>query len=128
MKTHVTFLAEGFNQTEHKPNFINDDNFGEDVAQWIIAKLKNHRDISADPEPVQEDCGWLLQISTDQFSGDIGLGSYQVGTSTGEKHGWLCFWKAPRKNHSCSLERPKPMNTMFESKKPPKRYCGGFTT
>jgi hypothetical protein len=97
MKTHVTFLADGFNLTETKPNFINDGNFGEDVAQWIIAEFNKHSDISADPEPLQEDWGWLIQVSTDQFSGHIGLGSYQVGTSNGEKDGWLCFWEAPKK-------------------------------
>lgn len=97
MKNHVTFLADGFNLTETKPNFINDDNFGEDLAQWLIAEFNKHRDFSADPEPIQEDWGWLIQISTDQFSGHIGLGPYEVGTTDGEIYGWMCFWEAPKK-------------------------------
>ena len=96
MKTHVTFLAEGFNKIERKPNFINDDNFGEDLAQWIIAEFNKFKDISADPEPLQEDWGWLVFVSTEQFSGNIGMGSYEVGTSNGEKDGWLCFWDTPK--------------------------------
>ena len=97
MKTHVTFLADGFNQTEQKPNFINDENFGEDLAHWLIAEFKKFEDISADPEPLQEDWGWWVFISTGQFSGSIGLGSYVVGTSHGDQDGWLCFWDPAKK-------------------------------
>ena len=97
MKTHVTFLADGFNQTEQKPNFINDGNFGEDLAHWLIAEFKKFEDISADPEPLQEDWGWWVFISTGQFSGSIGLGSYVVGTSHGDQDGWLCFWDPAKK-------------------------------
>jgi hypothetical protein len=97
MKTHVTFLADGFNQTEQKPNFINDGNFGVDLAHWLIAEFKKFEDISADPEPLQEDWGWWVFISTGQFSGSIGLGSYVVGTSHGDQDGWLCFWDPQKK-------------------------------
>ena len=97
MKTHVTFLADGFNQTEQKPNFINDGNFGEDLAHWLIAEFKKFEDISADPEPLQEDWGWWVFISIGQFSGSIGLGSYVVGTSHGDQDGWLCFWDPAKK-------------------------------
>jgi hypothetical protein len=97
MKTHVTFLAEGFNQTERKPNFINDGNFGEDLAQWIIAEFNKFDDIPADTEPLQEDWGWRVFVSTKLCSGNIGLGCYQVETTSGEKDGWMCFWDAPKK-------------------------------
>ena len=97
MKTYVTFLSEGFNQTEQKPNFINDGNFGEDLAHWLIAEFKKFEDISSDPEPLQEDWGWWVFVSTGQFSGSIGLGSYVVGTSHGDQDGWLCFWDPPKK-------------------------------
>jgi len=67
MKTHVTFLADGFNQTEQKPNFINDGNFGEDLAHWLIAEFKKFEDILADPEPLQEDWGWCRQKRRSHF-------------------------------------------------------------
>jgi hypothetical protein len=57
MKTYVTFVADRFNQKERLPTFINDDNFGEDLAQWIIAKLSQAVDVLADPDPLQEDWG-----------------------------------------------------------------------
>jgi hypothetical protein len=97
MKNHVTFLAEGFNQTEQKPNFINDDNFGEDLALWMIAEFNKFKDISADPEPLQEDWGWWVFVSTENYTGHIGLGSYEVGTPDGQKDGWMCFWDTPKK-------------------------------
>ncbi|WP_216918995.1 hypothetical protein [Synechococcus sp. CCAP 1479/9] len=96
MKTHVTFLAEGLNQVEPKKNFINDSNFGEDMAQWIIDGFNKSGDVSADPEPLQEDWGWRVYVSTDGFSGNIGLGSYVVGTSSGDHDGWVCFWDKPK--------------------------------
>jgi hypothetical protein len=80
MKTYVTFVADRFNQKERLPTFINDDNFGEVLAQWIIAKLSQAVDVLADPDPLQEDWGWLVHVSVDQVSGHIGLGAYQVET------------------------------------------------
>ncbi|MFN6129282.1 MAG: hypothetical protein ACK6DC_20790 [Planctomycetota bacterium] len=105
MKNHVTFLADGFNQTEPKPNFINDGNFGEDLAHWLIAEFKKFEDISADPEPLQEDWGWLVFVSTGQFTGNIGLGFYVVGTSQGDQDGWLCVWDPPKKKKPFLLFR-----------------------
>ncbi|MFN9915281.1 MAG: hypothetical protein ACK53L_22015, partial [Pirellulaceae bacterium] len=102
MKTYVTFVADKFNQKERLPNFINDDNFGEDLAQWIIAKLSLADDISVDPDPLQEDWGWLVNVSVGQVSGHIGLGAYQVETPEGVKDGWMCFLKMP-KNRKPSL-------------------------
>jgi hypothetical protein len=97
MKNHVTFLADGFNQTEQRPNFINDGNFGEDLAHWLIAEFKNFEDISTDSEPLQEDWGWWVFVSTGQVYGSIGLGAYVVGTSHGDQDGWMCFWDPPEK-------------------------------
>ncbi len=98
MKNHVTFLADGFNQTEQRPNFINDGNFGEDLAHWLIAEFKKFEDTSAEPEPLQEDWGWWVFVSTGQVCGSIGLGAYVVGTSHGDQDGWMCFWDPPKKS------------------------------
>ena len=97
MRTHVTFVADSFNQKEGRPNFINDGNFGEDLAQWLIAKLSQVGDISVEPDPLQEDWGWCVFVSADQVSGFIGLGAYEVGTAEGIKDGWMCFLDMPRK-------------------------------
>jgi hypothetical protein len=55
----VTFHTTAFNMTERKPYFINDCCYGDDLARWMIAELKN-RGIHADAEPGQEDFGWYL--------------------------------------------------------------------
>jgi hypothetical protein len=108
MNTYVTFVADRFNQKERRPNFINDDNFGEDLAQWIIAKLSQVNDILADPDPLQEDWGWLVYVSVDQVSGNIGLASYQVETPEGIKDGWMCFLEMPKnKKPSLLLNKAK---------------------
>lgn len=108
MKTYVTFFADRFNQKERQPGFINDDNFGEDLAQWIIAKLSQADDVSADPDPLQEDWGWLVYVSVGHVSGHIGLGTYQVETSEGMKDGWMCFLEMPRnKKPSLLLNKAK---------------------
>lgn len=115
MKTYVTFLADRFNQKERRPNFINDDNFGEDLAQWIIAKLSQESDILADSDPLQEDWGWLVYVSVDQVSGHIGLGAYQVETLEGVNDGWMCFLEMPRnKKPSLLLNKAKADEYNFQ--------------
>jgi hypothetical protein len=115
MKTYATFVADKFNQKERLPNFINDDNFGEDLAQWIIAKLSLADDISVDPDPLQEDWGWLVNVSVGQVSGHIGLGAYQVETPEGVKDGWMCFLKMP-KNRKPSLLLNKAESDEYNSR------------
>jgi hypothetical protein len=108
MKNHVTFFADRFNQKKQQPSFIDADIFGKDLAQWIIAKLSQADDISADPDPLQEDWGWLVFVSVDQVPGHIGLGAYQIETFEGIKDGWLCFLEMPKnKKPSLLLNKAK---------------------
>jgi hypothetical protein len=59
MRTMVTFESRGFNVSEPRDYFINRCCYGDDVAKWLIARLRA-RGIAADSEPGQEDFGWYL--------------------------------------------------------------------
>lgn len=59
MRTVVTFESRAFNVTEPRDYFINPCCYGDDVAKWLIARLRE-RAIRADAEPGQEDFGWYL--------------------------------------------------------------------
>jgi hypothetical protein len=55
MRTHVTFLTKAFNLTKQKSHFINEANFGEDLANWLIVELNKCNFIKVDVNPLQED-------------------------------------------------------------------------
>lgn len=59
MRTFVTFESSAFNVTEPRDYFINPCCYGDDLAKWLIARLRAHG-IAADAEPGQEDSGWYL--------------------------------------------------------------------
>ena len=61
MRTIVTFHSRAFNNQEPKPYFINACCFGDDVARWLIAKLRD-RVVEVDEEPGQEDFGWYVRF------------------------------------------------------------------
>ena len=96
MKTHVTFLAEGFNLTESKPDFINENNFGEDLCRWLIQQVQLFPDLSVAESPEQEDWGWPIDLALGEHHGSICVGAYAVtagdGLRDGLRDGWLCCW------------------------------------
>jgi len=53
---HVSFRSALFENKEPKPHFINPICFGEDLAAWLIEKIRPT--ISELSEPIQEDYGW----------------------------------------------------------------------
>ncbi|MGI8604854.1 MAG: hypothetical protein ACR2OZ_17935 [Verrucomicrobiales bacterium] len=55
----VTFESDAFNASESKDYFINECCFGDDVARWLIAKLRA-RGVQTGDQPGQEDFGWYL--------------------------------------------------------------------
>lgn len=87
MRDHVTFLSDAFNLTEVRENFINPCCFGEDVAVWMIERLRAHPDLEVTPEPCQEDWGWEVFLSCRGRRFFIGIGQYEMDDGLG----WLCF-------------------------------------
>jgi hypothetical protein len=74
MRTLVTFHSSAFNTTESKPYFINPECFGDDVAKWLIARLRS-AGVKTDAEPGQEDFGWYFNfaVGEDPHTCVIGL-------------------------------------------------------
>jgi len=62
-RTLVVFRSPAFNTSERKPYFVNDGCFGDDVARWMISRLRS-LDIETDDEPGQEDFGWYFGFRT----------------------------------------------------------------
>ena len=61
MGTEAQFRSSAFNTTEVREYFINDCCFGDDLAKWLIAKLKA-AGVETDAEPEQEDFGWFFSF------------------------------------------------------------------
>jgi len=61
MRTEATFRSSAFNTSDVKPYFINPGCFGDDLAKWIMARLRSSGVRTAD-EPRQEDFGWYFEF------------------------------------------------------------------
>ncbi|MFN3650586.1 MAG: hypothetical protein ACK47B_13500 [Armatimonadota bacterium] len=84
--TVVTFIAAGFNTTDSRPEFINPENFGDDVARVLMERLRG-QGVSVDPELGQEDYGWYFSFTTGGREYDFLLGLRDGELS--EWVGWL---------------------------------------
>ncbi len=72
-RTHVTFRCSGFNTSEQRDYFINPNNFGDDLAKWLMQELRA-RNVEVDPELGQEDYGWYFTFRCGGQSYDFILG------------------------------------------------------
>ncbi|HZQ19589.1 MAG TPA: hypothetical protein VFA90_12775 [Terriglobales bacterium] len=59
VRTFVTFRSGKFNISESKPHYINPCCFGDDVAEWLVQRLKEVG-VPVDEKIGQEDFGWYL--------------------------------------------------------------------
>jgi hypothetical protein len=62
MRKEATFRSSAFNTSEVKTYFINDCCFGDDLATWMIGRLRA-AGIETDEEPDQEDFGWYFNFT-----------------------------------------------------------------
>jgi len=89
MKTEVSFLSAVFNSTESKDYFINDGCFGDDVARWLIARLRAGGLQTAD-EPDQEDFGWHFTFTAGGAEHCFVIGFQPNYPASGDRWlGWL---------------------------------------
>ena len=65
MRTVATFHSSVFNTSEEKHYFINPGCFGDDLARWLIARLRS-AGATTDDQPGQEDFGWFLTFVAPQ--------------------------------------------------------------
>jgi len=61
VRTEVTFQSDGFNTSESRPYFINPECYGDDLAKWMMERLRATGYKTAD-EPGQEDFGWYFDF------------------------------------------------------------------
>jgi hypothetical protein len=63
VRRNVIFQSEAFNTSEPKDYFINGCCFGDDLARWLMERLRA-RGVATDSEPGQEDFGWYFRFRT----------------------------------------------------------------
>lgn len=91
MRNHFLFSSDKFDQSSEMDNPQTD--YGEDLAVYLIRKLKNEN-VETDPQPLQEDWGWMIFFTHQGKNYELGLGSYE---DEGIENGWLCFLETCRK-------------------------------
>lgn len=67
MRTIVTFESDAFNTTETKENYINPENYGDDVCAWLSEELMK-AGVTVDGDPGQEDFGWYMSFGLNSES------------------------------------------------------------
>lgn len=82
-RTYVTFSSSGFNATEEKEYFINPNNFGDDLAKYLLQGLQA-QSVEVDSELGQEDFGWYFTFRCNGQSYD-----FIMGHRDGEGEEWL---------------------------------------
>ena len=84
-RTDILFETDRFNVSQVKEHFINPCCFGEDLAQWLSAKLTNQGATSG--RPGQEDWGWYLFVQRGPDRYFLGVGGNHIdgaGINDGE--------------------------------------------
>jgi hypothetical protein len=87
IRRNFIFQSAAFNTTESKDYFINECCFGDDLARWIIERLKA-RGIHSESEPGQEDFGWYMTFRIGETDYDLVIG-YRPGDE-GQLGDWMC--------------------------------------
>ena len=59
MKTQVFFHSTAFNCTEPRNYFINPECYGDDLARWLIERLRS-QGVQVGDQPGMEDFGWFF--------------------------------------------------------------------
>ena len=86
VRREVTFRSSAFNTTEHRDYFINEGCFGDDLAKWLMTRLREGG-VETDPEPGQEDFGWYFN-----FTVPAGTHCCVIGYQPDEPHGVWHLW------------------------------------
>src|SRR5262245_14622567 len=87
MTRQATFRSSVFNTSEVRNYFINDCCFGDDLAKWILGRLRR-AGLQTDDEPGQEDFGWYFYFTVPAGK-HCCLVAYQEDESEGHWNLWL---------------------------------------
>lgn len=86
MKTTFQFRSTKFNCTIPKDYFINPDCYGDDVAEWLIQRLREVG-IRSTGEPDQEDFGWFFTFLVDEVEHCVVIGFQPNDPERGDR--WI---------------------------------------
>lgn len=87
LRRNFIFQSTAFNTSEPKNYFINECCFGDDLARWLIERLRS-RGIHTEPKPGQEDFGWYLTFRVGETEYNLVIG-YRPGEE-GQPGDWMC--------------------------------------
>lgn len=86
-KTALVFQSDAFNTTTTKEYFINPECYGDDLARWLVSKLRTNG-YATDEQPGQEDFGWYLTFEVQGVKHVVLIG---YRTDSHDRAGeWLC--------------------------------------
>ena len=87
VRRNVIFQSTAFNTSEPKDYFINDCCYGDDLARWIMERLRAGC-IHTEQEPGQEDFGWFFTFRVGETDYDLVIG-YRPGEEN-KPGDWMC--------------------------------------
>jgi hypothetical protein len=105
----VLFSTDKFNLSEPREYFINDCCYGDDVARWLVERLRLIG-LSV-TEPDQEDWGWYFDAQYQQASYFVGVGGTPDDESSGNSYGQ---WRLCVEKHRTLLEKLTGANQLSE--------------
>jgi len=83
LRTLVTFQSTSFNTTESREDFINPDNYGDDLARFLMDALRTDG-VTVPDYLGQEDHGWFFTFEVNGTEHDL-----VVGWADGEWIAWI---------------------------------------
>lgn len=94
MKNQISFTTDIFESSQRAPNFLNDRNFGEDLARWLVDVCREGEFKFG--EPFQDDNGWFVPADArgEHFVVGVGIMDESIGASQAD---WLITVEKQRK-------------------------------
>lgn len=114
MHLDILFDTNRFNLSETRKHFINPNCFGEDLAEWLRAKLLDRGIPTIEPD--QEDWGWYIEAKVGDASYFIGIGGNADETTNDVNQG---EWRLMVQKHRTlgdklsGKNRPSPDDPIF---------------
>lgn len=71
VRTCVTFTSDAFNTRQSSPEFVHPENFGDDLARWLMKQFGARGVTIEEDSPGQEDHGWYITFKLDERLYDV---------------------------------------------------------
>jgi hypothetical protein len=96
----LIFSSDQFNLSQPRGYFINDCCYGDDVARWLVERLRSRGCTVTEPD--QEDWGWYFDVRHGQAAYFVGVGGASDDESSGNNQG---EWRLMVQKHRTLRER-----------------------